>query len=165
MGKYFLTVFLIPVMFSLANAQDSLRAGTRYLAFEIDRSPYISGGYFLQDLLALEAGVGFIFNGETDTNALGIKLELDKYFNARRLTPLAGGYARFEINPDALGDRPGEGSGVTLGGHWGLHFLILPNFSVAGTVGAELLINTPKEGDNTTTFTSFTSGLKFRFLF
>lgn len=146
-------------------AQDSLLAGSKYLNFEINNTPFISGAYFLQNLLALEAGIGFSFNGESDSNGLGIRLGLDKYLQAKRLSPLLGGYVKFEINPDALQEAGWNGSRLSLEGHWGLNLFIFQNFSAAGTLGAELIFNSPKEGDDSTTLTSMTSSIKFRFFF
>jgi hypothetical protein len=145
--------------------QDSLSAGDKYLSFEMNRTPYISGAYFLQNKLALEAGIGLSFNGESDSDGLGIRLGLDKYLQVRRLSPLVGGYVKFEINPDALEQAGWQGSRLSLGGHWGLNLFIFQNFAAAGTLGAELIFNSPKKGDDSTNLTSMTSSIKFRFFF
>ncbi len=156
----FLAVF--PVYLS---AQDSLLVNQKYINFEINRTPLISAGYFLQNGLALEAGIGLAFDGERDSNGLAIRIGLDKYFGTAALTPFAGGYVLFEINPDALSSAGWNGSRLTFGGQWGLNYFILDNLAIAGTIGGELLLNSPKDLDNSTKLTSFTSGLKFRFFF
>jgi hypothetical protein len=161
-----LWLFIIPWLFiSNGITQDSLLVGNKYLNFEINSTPFISGAYFLRDMLALEAGVGFSFNGENDSNGLGIRLGLDKYLQARRLSPFAGGYVKFEINPNALEQAGWKGSRLSLEGHWGLNLFLFQNFSAAGTLGAELIFNSPKEGDDSTTLASMTSSIKFRFFF
>ncbi len=146
-------------------AQDSLQMNQKYINFEINRTPFITAGYFLQDGLALEAGIGLAFDGEISSNGLGLKIGLDKYFGAARLTPFAGGYVLFEINPNALSTVNWEGSRLTFGGQWGLNYFVLDNFAIAGSIGGELLLNSPKEASNSTKLTSFTSGIKFRFFF
>jgi len=146
-------------------AQDSLSAGNKYLNFEMNSTPFLSGAYFLQDLLALEAGIGFSFNGESNSDGLGIRLGLDKYLQARRLSPLVGGYVMFEINPNALETAGWEGSRISLEGHWGLNLFIFQNFAAAGTLGGELIFNSPEDRDDSTTLTSLTSSIKFRFFF
>jgi hypothetical protein len=146
-------------------AQDSLKANTKYVNFEINRVPIISGGYFLQDGLALEAGIVLAFDGEINSNGLGIKLGLDKYFSKAKLSPLAGGYVRFDINPNAFGGTSWKGSRIIFGGQWGLNYLVLDNLALAGTIGGELLLNSPKDDSNSSNLTSFTSGLKIRFFF
>jgi hypothetical protein len=146
-------------------SQDSLRMNQKYINFEINRTPFLTAGYFLQDGLALEAGIGLAFDGEISSNGLGLKIGLDKYFGAARLTPFAGGYVLFEINPNALSTTSWEGSRLTFGGQWGLNYFILHNLAIAGSIGGELLLNSPKEESNSSKFTSFTSGIKFRFFF
>jgi len=158
----FICLLVLPVFLL---AQDSLLVNQKYLNFEINRTPLISAGYFLQNRLALEAGIALAFDGERDSNGLGIRLGLDKYFGAAKLTPFAGGYVLFEINPDALSTAGWDGSRLTFGGQWGLNYFILNNLAIAGTIGGELLLNSPKDQDNSTKLTSFTSGLKFRFFF
>ncbi len=165
MKKYPLILMALIFSVSVTSAQDSLKANTRYLAIEISRMPFITGGYFLQDLLALEAGVGIIFDGESDRNGLGVRLGLDKYFGHARVAPLAGGFVMFEINPGAFQRERQQGSRLTLGGHWGLNMMLLEYFSLAGKVGAEIILASPKEGDNAATLTSFSSGIQFRFFF
>ena len=165
MKKYVWLLINTFLLISDGVTQDSLLAGDRYLNFEMNRTPFISGAYFLQNGLALEAGIGLSFNGENDSNGLGIRLGLDKYLQVSRLAPLLGGYVKFEINPDALELAGWEGSRLSLGGHWGLNLFIFRNFAAAGTLGAELIFNSPKEGDDSTTLTSMTSSIKFRFFF
>jgi hypothetical protein len=157
-----LGLVLIPIFLF---AQDPLSVGSKYIDFEINRMPFISGGYFLQDNFALEAGVGFAFDGEINSNGLGIKLGLDKYIGGDRLSPFVGGYSRFEINPNALGQTFWKGSRIIFGGHWGLNLFLLKNLSIAGSVGAEFQINSPKDEDSSSSFSTFTSGVKVRFFF
>ncbi len=145
--------------------QDSLSAGNKYVNFEIHRSPFISGGYFIQNRLALQAGIGFSFNGDDDSNGLGIQLGLDKYLQAQRLSPLLGGYVGFDINPNAFGETGWKGSRLYVGGHWGLNLFLWNHFAAAGTLGLELVFNSPKRGDDFTVFSSLASGVKFRFFF
>jgi hypothetical protein len=159
----FLAIILILPNFLIA--QDSLKADTKYINFEIDRMPIISGGYFLQDGLALEAGIALGFNGENNSNGLGLKVGLGKYFSPNKLSPLAGGYVRFDINPNAFGATGWKGSRIIFGGQWGLNYMLLSNLSLAGTIGGELALNSPKDAGNSSNLTSFTSGLKIRFFF
>jgi hypothetical protein len=165
MRPYFFVLTVLSLITIPLLAQDSLQINQKYINFEINRTPLISAGYFLQDQLALEAGIGLAFDGERDSNGLGIRLGLDKYFSSERLSPFAGGYVLFEINPDALASAGWKGSRITFGGQWGLNYFILKNLAVAGSIGGELLLNSPKDLDNSTKLTSFTSGLKFRFFF
>ena len=165
MKKNVWLLFTALLLVSNGVTQGYLSAGDRYLSFEMNHTPYISGAYFLQNSLALEAGVGLSFNGESDSDGLGIRLGLDKYLQVRQLSPLLGGYVKFEINPDALEQSGWQGSRLTLGGHWGLNLFIFQNFAAAGTLGAELIFNSPKQGDDSTTLTSMTSSIKFRFFF
>ena len=146
-------------------SQDSLQMNQKYINFEINRTPFITAGYFLQDGLALEAGIGLVFDGEISSNGLGLKVGLDKYFGTTRLTPFAGGYVLFEINPNALSSASWEGSRLSFGGQWGLNYFILDNLAIAGSIGGELLLNSPKDVDNSSKLTSFSSGIKFRFFF
>jgi hypothetical protein len=156
---------ILLALISIGFAQDSLSVNTRYLNFEISRTPFVSGGYFLQNRLALEAGIGFNFDGESGDNGLGIRLGLDHYLATSRLSPFVGGYMMFEINPNVFQETFWNGSRLIFGGQWGLNLFILDHFAVAGSLGAELILNSPKEGDNSTSFTSMTSGLKMRFFF
>lgn len=165
MKKNNMMVLLVFFLWANGFAQDSLSAGDKYLTFEVNRSPFISGGYFIQDRLALQAGVGFSFNGEDDSNGLGIQLGIDNYLQGGRLAPLLGGYIRFDINPSALGEKTWKGSRVFLGGHWGLNLFLWKNFAAAGTLGVELIFNSPERGNDFTVFTSVASSVKFRFFF
>jgi hypothetical protein len=158
----FAALLMIP---NFIMAQDSLKANTKYVNFEINRVPIISGGYFLQDGLALEAGIALAFDGEINSNGLGIKLGMDKYFSQAKLSPLAGGYVRFDINPNAFGGISWKGSRIIFGGQWGLNYLVLDNLALAGTIGGELTLNSPKDDSNSSNLSSFTSGLKIRFFF
>jgi hypothetical protein len=146
-------------------SQDSLQMNQKYINFEINRTPFITAGYFLQDGLALEAGIGLAFDGEISSNGLGLKVGLDKYFGAGRLTPFAGGYVLFEINPNALSTASWKGSRLSFGGQWGLNYFIMDNLAIAGSIGGELLLNSPKDDSNSSKLTSFSSGIKFRFFF
>jgi len=76
-----------------------------------------------------------------------------------------GGYVMFEINPNALETAGWEGSRISLEGHWGLNLFIFQNFAAAGTLGGELIFNSPEDRDDSTTLTSLTSSIKFRFFF
>ena len=167
MSKLFISIVVVLIAPLILFAQDPLSVSSKYLDFEINRIPFISGGYFLQDNFALEAGVGVAFDGEINSNGLGIKLGLDKYTGSDRLSPFVGGYTRFEINPNALGETNWKGSRITFGGHWGLNLFLLKNLSLAGSLGAEFQINAPKpeDEDSSSSFSTFTSGLKVRFFF
>ncbi|MBN2364681.1 MAG: hypothetical protein EH225_00900 [Calditrichaeota bacterium] len=143
-------------------AQDSLEVHSRYLNFEVNKTPFISGGYFLQDLVALEAGIGFTLDGERDSNGLGIRLGVDRYFTEKRISPFAGGYILFEINPNVFGETAWKGSRLNFGGHWGVNVFVLKELAIAGKIGVELQLNSPKEGNNSTSFTSMTSGFQVR---
>ena len=167
MSKLFICIITVLIAPLILFAQDPFSVGSKYLDFEINRRPFISGGYFLQDNFALEAGVGVAFDGEINSNGLGIKLGLDKYTGSDRLSPFVGGYTRFEINPNALGQTNWKGSRITFGGHWGLNLFLLKNLSLAGSLGAEFQINAPKpeDEDSSSSFSTFTSGLKVRFFF
>jgi hypothetical protein len=43
--------------------------------------------------------------------------------------------------------------------------MVLGNLSLAGTIGGEIALNSPKDAGNSSNLTSFTSGLKIRFFF
>ncbi len=161
MRNILILIFMI-IFFSFLPAQDSLEVNSTYLNFEINRTPFISGGYFLQNLVALEAGVGFTLDGESNDNGLGIRLGVDRYFTQARISPFAGGYILFEINPNVFGETGWDGSRLSFGGHWGVNIFVLKNIALAGKVGLELQLNSPKEGDNSTTFTSMTSAIQLR---
>ena len=165
MSKLFISIVVVLIAPLILFAQDPLSVSSKYLDFEINRIPFISGGYFLQDNFALEAGIGVAFNGEINSNGLGIKLGLDKYTGSDRLSPFVGGYTRFEINPNALDQTFWKGSRITFGGHWGLNLFLLKNLSLAGSLGTEFQINAPKDEDSSSSFSTFTSGLKVRFFF
>ena len=77
MSKLFISIVVVLIAPLILFAQDPLSVSSKYLDFEINRIPFISGGYFLQDNFALEAGVGVAFDGEINSNGLGIKLGLD----------------------------------------------------------------------------------------
>jgi hypothetical protein len=145
-----------------AMSQPPFQANQKYLSFEINTTPYLTGGYFLQDKLALQAGVGFAFMGENNNNGFGFSLGLDLYSPGEPLTTFWGGYVKYEINPNALNETIWEGSRLSLGGHWGVNIFVVKNFAVAGTVGLEFQLNSPKDLDNSTNLTTFTSGLKAR---
>ena len=149
----------------ISAGQDSLSVNSKYINFEFDRGPMISAGYFLQQGLALEAGIALAFDGEINSNGLGIRLGLDKYFTQTRLSPFAGGYVRFDINPNAFDATIWKGSRLIFGGHWGLNYFILKNLSLAGAIGGELALNSPKDLDNSSELSSFTSAIKIRFFF
>jgi hypothetical protein len=159
---YILTILVVP---NLLTAQNSLQQNSKYINFDMNRTPFVSGGFFLRNNLALEAGVGLAFNGENNSNGLGIRLGLDKFSNGDQLVPFFGGYVRFDINPNSLGDTYWKGSRLILGSHWGLNYFVIKNFGLAGTIGAELHLNSPKDGDSSTNFSSLTSGIKLRFFF
>jgi hypothetical protein len=165
MSRYFMLIIMVICCHMVVMAQKPYQMGTKYLNFEIEKMPFIGGGYFLQDELALEAGVGLAFIEEVNSNGLGLRLGLDKYQTGDRLSTFWGGYIKFEINPNALSQTNWKGSRLGLGGHLGLNLLILENFSVAGTLGGELFLNSEKDGDDSTNFSTFTSGLKARLFF
>lgn len=146
-------------------AEEPLEMSSKYLGVTMNPSPIISGGYFLQKNLALEAGVGFAFSGEENANGLAIRLGLDKYLGKGHLVPFLGAFTRFDINPNAVNNADWKGSRLTLGGHWGLNYFIFEQLSVAATFGAQLQMNSPKNKNSSTNFSSFTSGIQLRFFF
>ncbi len=157
-----LLLFIFPI---LLFAKEPLDAGSKFLNFEINRATLISGGYFLQDWLVIQAGIGFAVNRETETNGFAVKLGVDQYLDAGKISPFAGGYVRFDINPDAFGETYWEGSRFVFGGHWGLTYFLLQDLSITGTIGTEFQFNSPKNMDSSTNFTTFTSGVQIRFYF
>ncbi len=159
------SLFLLLGFWAVLSGQEYYQPNTKYVNFTIERVPLISGGYFLQPGLALEAGVGFAFNGEQDSDGLSVRLGMDKYFRNDRLSPLAGGFLRFDINPNALEETYWEGSRMIIGGHAGLQYFLLKQLALAGRIGLELKLNSPKNGADSTTFSTFTSGLSIRFFF
>ncbi len=165
MKKIMFVFFLLLLDWVVVMGQAQFQAEKKYLNFEINTTPYITGGYFLRDKLALEAGIGLAFMGENETNGFGLRIGLDKYSPAEHLSTFFGGYAKFEINPNALAETFWKGSRLSFGGHWGLNYFILKNFAVAGTIGLELHLNSPKDGDNSANVTTITSGLKARLFF
>ena len=90
MKKIMFAFFLLFPGWVVVMGQSQFQAEKKYLNFEIKTTPYITGGYFLQDRLALEAGIGLAFMGENDTNGFGLRIGLDKYFPAERLSPFFG---------------------------------------------------------------------------
>ena len=67
--KNFLIIFLVMASIpGLLIGQDSLSVNSKYINFEFDRGPMISAGYFLQQGLALEAGIALAFDGEINSN-------------------------------------------------------------------------------------------------
>ncbi len=162
--KALLLCFLFAFPISLLG-QEYFQTNSKYVNFTIERVPLIAGGYFLQPGLALEAGVGFAFNGEQDSDGISVRLELDKYFRNTQLTPFAGGFLRFDINPNAIGETYWEGSRMIIGAHAGLQYFLLKQLALAGRLGLELKLNSPKNGNDSTAFSTFTSGLSIRFYF
>jgi len=156
-------IFLFVPIFLLA--QSSLPTGSKYINFEIDRTPIISGGYFLQNGLALEGGVGIAFNGEMESNGMALRVGLDKYLKQEQASPFIGGYARFDINPNALYTPGWKGSRLSLGGQLGLNFFVIKRLAIAGAVGGEIQLNSPKNRDSSINLVSFTSGVKLRYFF
>ena len=165
MHKSFGLIFFIILVPLLARSQEPLQVNASYVSFEINRTPIISGGFFLQDLLAIEGGFGFAANGDIKSDGLGIRVGLDKYLTNERLAPFIGGFTQFIINPNALHQSDWKGSQLSVGGHFGLNFFVLKNLSVAGTLGGELQFNSPKDVDSSVNFTTFTSGIKVRLFF
>ncbi len=160
----FFILLLIP-MVALTQELNPFKTNSKYVNVEIDETPFISGGYFLQDDLSLELGMGVAFRGDVDSNGLGLRFGIDKYLSTQRLASFVGGFTKFEINPNSLGQTFWEGSRLSLGGHWGLNYFILDNLSIAGALGAELQLNSPENLESSTNFITFTSGLKVRFFF
>lgn len=165
MKKIIFAFFLLFLGWVVVLGQPQFQAEKKYLNFEINTTPFLTGGYFLRDKLALEAGIGLAFMGENETNGFGLRIGLDKYSPTEHLSPFFGGYAKFEINPNALNETFWKGSRLAFGGHWGLNYFILKNFAIAGAIGLELHLNSPKDGDNSANITTITSGLKARFFF
>ena len=157
-----LIILFVPI---LLMAQSTLPAGAKYVNFEVDRTPLISAGYFLQNGLALEAGGGVAFNGEMKSNGLALRVGLDKYLKQKQSSPFIGGYARFDINPNALYAAGWKGSRLTLGGQLGLNVFIIKQLAVAGAVGGEIQLNSPRNRDSSVNLVSFTSGIKLRYFF
>ncbi|GAB4372803.1 MAG: hypothetical protein Kow0042_16330 [Calditrichia bacterium] len=146
-------------------AQNPVDKDSKYVNFEIDRTPFLSGGLFIQKNLALEAGVGLALNDEIGSNGLAMRLAMEKYLSDKRLTPILGGLVRFDINPDALQLTGWEGSRLILGGYWGLNYFITSQLAAAVGLGADLQLNSPKNRDSSINFFTFTSGIKFKFFF
>ncbi|MFZ0390505.1 MAG: hypothetical protein WAN36_08590 [Calditrichia bacterium] len=166
------TVYLFVIAFCVTlQAQDRgalvapFEEGSTYLGFEVDRSPLISGGYFLRPQLALNGAFGLALNGQQNSNGFSLKFGLDSYTNSRKIAPFVGGYTRFDINPNAFGWTAWEGSRFLIGGHWGLHLQLMDELAVSGTIGGELQLNSPEQGDNSTNLVSFRSGLNLRYYF
>jgi hypothetical protein len=155
-------VVFIFLFYTGVMSQPPFQANQKYLSFEITTTPYLSGGYFLQDKLALEAGIGLAFMGEDNSNGFGLSLGLDMYSPGEPLTTFWGGNVKYEINPNALDEAFWEGSRLSLGGHWGVNIFVVKSFAVAGIIGLEFQLNSPKDVDNSTNLTTFTSGLKAR---
>lgn len=148
-----------------SRAQDQMQMNTVYVNFELDRTPLISGGYFLRDELALEVGAGLAFNGEKDSNGLAIQIGMDKYMRGDNLFPFMGGFTRFEINPNALNRASWKGSRFLFGGRFGLAVMTVKNLAVAGAVGGEFQFNSPDQGDSSLNFFSFSSSVQLRLFF
>ncbi len=160
--RLWLVILVIPAFLL---AQGPLLTGSKYINFEIDRTPMISGGYFLQNGLAIEGGVGIAFNGEMESNGMALRMGLDKYFSSEQASPFIGGYARFDINPNALYTAGWKGSRLSLGGQMGVNIFIIKRLAVAGAVGGEIQFNSPKNRDSSLNLVSFTSGIKLRYFF
>ncbi len=165
MKNLFRTFILLCVFPLFVFAQQPLEQGSKYINFEIDRTPLISGGYFIISGIALDAGIGLAFNGDVDANGLALRLGVDQYWGEGSLIPFYGGFLRFDVNPNALGSAGWKGSRFVLGGQWGISYFLLKQLAIAGSIGAELQLNSPENSGDSTNFTSFTSGLKVRFYF
>ncbi|GAB4336252.1 MAG: hypothetical protein Kow0037_17230 [Calditrichia bacterium] len=163
-GKALVMILLLAIAMALP-AQNFFEQNSRYINVEVDRTPIVSGGMFLQDMLALEVGAGLASDGNSDTQGLMLQMGLDKYWGQGKLSTYVGGKTRFDINPVAFGNTGWKGSQLHLMGHWGVNYFILKQFSLAFDVGGELLLNSPKDRDSYSNFATFTSGIKFRFFF
>jgi len=146
-------------------SQEPFQAGQKYIQVSVEKSPTIAGGYFLSSNTALHVGFSFRANGEISSTGLGIQLGMDKYLQNKDLTPFMGGTLKFEINPVAYGGSFWEGSRITLNGYWGLNYFPFKNLSLAGRVGGELQINSPKFLEDSINLGTFTSSVEIRFYF
>lgn len=150
---------------ALLTAQPATQAGNKYVELELQSSPFISGGYFLKPQLALSAGVAVAFNGELESNGFSLRLGMDRYLSTAKLTPVLGGYARFDINPNSLGSAGYKGAMFILGGYWGLNYFVLPNLAVGGNLGGEFQFNSPENADSSVNLLTITSGIRIKFFF
>lgn len=162
-GILFLTFLLL--LPAVGQAQIPTQAGNKYVEFELQTSPFLSGGYFLKDNLALSAGVALALNGELNSNGFSLRLGMDRYLSNARLAPVVGGYARFDINPNSLGSASYKGALFVLGGYWGLNYFLLPNLAVGGNLGGEFQFNSPKNADSSVNLLTITSAIRIKFFF
>lgn len=163
--KHLLILFFLVALAGGGMAQNYFESGNKYVSFEVNRSPVISGGYFFGDRSAINMGIVLHVNGQQETTGFGLQMGFDRYMRFAVLTPFWGGGARFSINPVAFTDEGYKGSQIILDGHWGIHLFLIKGLAIAGKLGLEVVFDSPKDNDTTVSFRTFSSGLEIRFFF
>lgn len=155
-----LTLFVFP-----AQAQNYFQQGNRYINIEIDSQARVGGGYFIGDRLVLNGSAGLNIDGRRKISSFAISMGLDYYTRYAILAPFWGGRVGFESNPGAFGASYSKGSRILFNGHWGINLFVIRDFSIAGKIGATILLDNPNGEDASTSFRSFSSGLEIRLFF
>jgi len=167
----FITIFIGFISAGVASADNSLKKDAKALSFGIANSDIlISGRMFLQNDMAILAGVGFDHSSNNDsTTDYGLTAGIRKYIQTTDLAPFVGGTVSF-LRKDFI-VFSGGGTDVesqktfSLSGVAGLEYFFTKQASVEAEVGVGLsdVHNVDGSGDDQTEIGTFSSAVTVNF--
>jgi hypothetical protein len=168
----FMTILIGFISAGVASADNSLKKDAKALSFGIANSDIlISGRMFLQNDLAVLAGVGFDHSSNNDsTTDYGLLAGIRKYIQTTDLAPFVGGVVSYR-REDFIVPSGGGGTDVesqktfTLSGVGGLEYFFTKQASVEAEVGVGLssIDNVDGSGDDETQIGTFSSAVTVNF--
>jgi hypothetical protein len=168
----FMTILIGFISAGVASADNSLKKDAKALSFGIANSDIlISGRMFLQNDLAVLAGVGFDHSSNNDdTTDYGLEAGIRKYIQTNDLAPFVGGIVSYR-RQDFIVPSGGGGTDVNsektfaVSGVGGVEYFLTKQASVEAQVGIGLssIHNVDGSDDDQTKIGTFSSAVTVNF--
>jgi len=164
--KNILLGFVISLLFIFclsAQSQPSVETPVKYLTLNTEFKPYVEGGYFIAEDIALTMGLGFYRNGSAEETYFMLKGGVDKFIRQTgHIRIYAGGAFAYEANPGAVNRGPYD-SKVTIDGHLGGWLKLSQHIYLDGKVALNLDFsnweNAAGQSEDATNFGTTTSSI------
>lgn len=165
MKKILLVMMMVvfSTMLTFAQTETAEEDPAKYISFNTEFKPYVEGGYFIAEDIALTMGLGFYRNGADKETYFMLKGGIDKFIKETgHIRIYAGGAFAYEANPDAVGRGPYD-SKVTIDGHFGGWLKLSRHIYLDGKIGVNLDFcnweNPAGESENSVNFGTITSSI------
>ena len=161
MKKLILLFIIIASLTMNVYAQDEVEteAPVKYICLNTEFNPYIEGGYFLAEDIALTGGLGFYHNGTMGKTYFMLKGGIDKFmYSSGHIKFYTGGAFSYEANPNTVGRGHYE-SLVRVDGHFGGWIKLTRHLNLDGKVGVNLDFCDSGDSSNKTNFGIGTSSI------